>query len=523
MRRRRSAPDGAGASPVLVDEALDDKRAIAAKGKPKNRKAQKRPPGPGTGPGMRGLPGRGGGAAHHIEPAPEWRGTTVQTCGLWPFVVGTGTPMVGVPLGHHYYTNETVCCDPMSWFAYTNLLNNPSAILFALPGRGKSTVARRMCVGLAGFGTTPMCFGDLKGEHSPVMIALGGSVVSLGRGEGTLNIIDPGAGAAAARRLVGEAKRRLLADTQGRRLTTLAGLIALNRQGRVSDHEETILATAMRVLDEKFRPGYATLHDLVKVLDEGNDELRLVTLTRGKDYRYREAVDPLQRSVVALTRGALGESFAGRTTVAMDLSRPLCVDISGIGENDLKLGAAALLACWGEGFAAIAAAQALADAGLEPQRHFLVVCDEMWRVLRAGGSGMVDRIDALTRLDRHLGTSTLLITHTPQDLLSVPDPVDAIKARGFVARVGMKIVGGLPDSDVDDLEEVIKFSQKERKLITEWSSPPSWDRKKQMQGAPPGQGKFLIKVGGRPGIPIRVKLTDGELGLNNTNTRWTER
>ena len=31
--------------------------------------------------------------------ADEWRGTTVQVCGLWPFSTGTGTPMVGVPLG----------------------------------------------------------------------------------------------------------------------------------------------------------------------------------------------------------------------------------------------------------------------------------------------------------------------------------------------------------------------------------------------------------------------------------------
>jgi hypothetical protein len=431
--------------------------------------------------------------------------------------------MVGVPLGHHLFSNETVCCDPLSWFSRAGLLSNPSAMLLGLPGLGKSTIARRIAVGLAGFGIPPVVVGDLKGEHVAVVRALGGRIVSLGRGQGVLNILDPGAGAAAAQRLVGEARRKLMADTQGRVLTALAALIALNRRSPVSDHEETILSTALRLLEDKFRPGEATVHDLIALLEHGSDELRMVTLTREKVYRYREAVDPLQRSLVALTKGALGESFAGRTTVAMSLDGPLCVDISGIGESDLKLAAAALLACWSEGFAAIAAAQALADAGLEPQRNFIVIVDELWRVLRAGGSGMVDRIDALTRLDRHLGTATLLITHTLKDLLSVPDPVDALKAKGFVERVGMKIVGGLPETELDDLEKVVGFSKRERTMVTEWSSPPSWNPKTGRQADPAGLGKFLIKVGGRPGIPIRVKLTEAERDINNTNTRWTDR
>ena len=38
---------------------------------------------------------------------------------------------------------------------------------------------------------------------------------------------------------------------------------------------------------------------------------------------------------------------------------------------------------------------------------------------------------------------------------------------------------------------------------------------------PPGRGRFLIKVGGRPGIPIKVAITDAERRLHNTNTRWT--
>ena len=33
-------------------------------------------------------------------------------------------------------------------------------------------------------------------------------------------------------------------------------------------------------------------------------------------------------------------------------------------------------------------------------------------------------------------------------------------------------------------------------------------------------GKFLLKVGGRPGIPIRVELTESERAVHDTNRRW---
>jgi len=39
---------------------------------------------------------------------------------------------------------------------------------------------------------------------------------------------------------------------------------------------------------------------------------------------------------------------------------------------------------------------------------------------------------------------------------------------------------------------------------------------------PPGVGKFLIKSGQRPGIPVSVELTRAELdaAVHDTNKRW---
>ena len=281
-----------------------------------------------------------------------------------------------------------------------------------------------------------------------------------------------------------------------------------------------MLSLGLRIMDDRLPAGAATLHHLIAVLEEGPDELRSLTLDRGEDARYRGVVDPLQRSLLALADRALGRSFSGRSSVDLDLSRPLCIDISGIAESDERLVAATLVATWAEGFGAIAAAQALAEAGLEAQRRWLVVMDELWRVLRSGASGMVARIDALTRLDRHLGTGTLLITHSIGDLVALPDPVDGRRARGFVERVGLKVVGGVPPAEVDELSSVVGFSGPEAALVTQWSSPPSWDPDPAAGASPPGRGKFLIKVGGRPGIPVLVLLTPRELALNNTNQRW---
>jgi hypothetical protein len=48
-----------------------------------------------------------------------------------------------------------------------------------------------------------MVLGDTKGEHSPVVQALGGQVVRIGRGAGSLNVLDAGAMDDAARRVGG--------------------------------------------------------------------------------------------------------------------------------------------------------------------------------------------------------------------------------------------------------------------------------------------------------------------------------
>ncbi|GAA2399733.1 ATPase [Actinomadura vinacea] len=472
-------------------------------------------------PGLRGFSHRGGGRASFVEMPSEWRGTTVQVCGLWPFGAGSGTPMMGVPLGRELTTGAALCCDPISWFQRANLIHNPSALVLGKPGLGKSTLIRRMVLGLVGQGVFPMVLGDLKPDYVDLIRAMGGQIIKLGRGLGSLNVLDPGATAAAAARLPEEARTKLVADAHGRRLNMVAALITVLRGHPIADTERTVLNAALRVLDERHR-GVPVLPDLIRVIDEGPERLRSVTLARGDEARYRMAVDPLHASLLGVLDGPMGQTFAHHTTTAIQLDNPggVCIDISGIDDADAELQAAVLLACWSDGFGAVEAAHALADEGLAPRRHFFVVLDELWRVLRSG-RGLVDRVDALTRLNRQRGAGQVMITHTMADLLSLNDHADRLKAKGFAERAGMVICGGLPQSEMPMVNEVVRMSSIEEHMITDWATPPSWNPDLNRDSEPPGRGRFLVKVGGRPGIPFKVELTSVEANVNDTNKRWT--
>ena len=431
--------------------------------------------------------------------------------------------MVGVPLGRHIHTGATLCCDPISWFQRAKLISNPSCFVLGKPGLGKSTIVRRMATGLAGYGVMPIVLGDLKPDYVDLIEALGGQVITLGRGRGYLNVLDPGeaAGAAARLRAAGyhTEAARVLADAHGRRHTMVSALLTILRSSPPTDREETILDRALKYLDTH-HDGVPVLGDLLRVIQDGPPEVRAVALDRGDDARYKEITEDLEASLIGLTGGGrLGETFSRQTTNPMRRDAPVVYDVSAIDDSEMDLQAATLLACWSAGFGTVNVANVLADAGLEPRRHYFVILDELWRALRAG-RGMVDRVDALTRLNRQRGVGMAMISHTMSDLLALASQEDRMKAKGFVERSGMVICGGLPGAEMPQLTSAIPLSHAEQDLLKGWQDPPAWDPATNREAEPPGRGKFLVKVGGRPGIPVNVELTDTELSINDTNRLW---
>lgn len=494
------------------------RRAAVAENKEEAEEAQPLRP---TG---RGWLGRGGGHSTYVQAPAEWRGTTVQVCGMWPYAIGAGTPMIGVPLGRHIHTGATVCGDPISWFQRANLISNPSLFVLGKPGLGKSTLVARMAAGLAGYGVMPLVLGDLRPDYVELIEALGGQVIRLGRGRGSLNVLDPGEATTAARRLKAAGfqaeAQEVLEDAHGRRLAMVSSLLTILRKQQPSDVEESIVDQALRILDRDF-VGVPVLVDLLTVVQSGPDELRQVAVDRGDFDEYQRITRGLEASLISLTRGGrLGEMFSRPTTNPMQMNSPVVYDVSAIGDSEDDLRAATLLACWSNGFATVNVANVLADAGLEPRRHYFVIMDELWRALRAG-NGIVDRVDFLTRLNRKVGVGTAMISHTMADLNALAEE-DRMKAKGFVERSGMVICAGLPFNEMPELTKVVPFSEAEQEMLAGWQDPPAWDSARGREVDPPGRGKFLIKVGTKPGIPVDVRLTEAEKSIRDTNQRWNE-
>ncbi|MGK8490924.1 hypothetical protein [Nocardia asiatica] len=483
----------------------------------------------------RGYAGPGGGRMNVVGRPVEYRATTAQVAGLWPWSVGAGAPLIGTPLGSHLHTGAPVCFDPMNWFMRGSFITAPSLFVLGLNGFGKSSLVRRIVLGGIAQGITPLILADVKPDYRKMVELVGGQVIDLGYGHGKLNPLAAGVLGAVVPRLeeFPALQLQVLQDLRARQVTLIAGLVELVRGDRVRDYEETLISTALRIL---YRPGSGytpdkppIMENLLEVIVGGGEELML---DAGSDdpAEYQEAIKGLRRSLRALTQGPFGAVFNGQTTVPIDTSAvAVCMDVSHIPTGDKKLKAAVMLACWADGFASVEAAHVLADAKLGPQRYFQVVMDELWQVLGLGDF-MVDRVDELTRLQRGIATALIMISHTIKDLQALGSEAAIAKALGFLERARAKIFGALPAEEIKRLDSTVPFTSAEEEMVTGWSAPQALTgealKPGQQRPSPPGTGKFLLKIGEdrRPGIPFHMEFTlsEKESGIHDTNQRFSE-
>ena len=453
----------------------------------------------------------GSGRVSHVFPGMEYQGTTVQLCGLYPFQAGSGSPITGVPIGRHMLWGEVVCLDPLEWLR-EGLVTNPGVFVLGQPGVGKSTIVKRLVTGMTACGTSALILGDTKPDYTRLVEYLGGQVIRVGRGLDRINPLDSGPMGKAARRMSGADAEQLRLEIRGRRMSLLLALCALVRGHPIDNPEEIILGRAVDVLTARLDNNDPTVPDVLRLIEQGPEELREAARARTPD-EYQRKVDNLVPTLALLCDGSLRGVFDGPTTRPLDLEAPaVSVDISRVAAAGDQLVSAAMLCVWAYGFGMVDAAATLADQGLAPRRQYLGVMDELWRALR-GASGLVEHADALTRLNRQRGMASIMVTHSLADLDALPTEQDRAKAQGFIERSAIKILAGLPPRELNRVGQVIKLTEPERDLVTGWAAPESW----YPGSIHPGRGKYLVKTGERPGLPVSLTLVGDEHDLYDTD------
>jgi len=472
------------------------------------------PDGTGTGPvpPAWGWKTAGAGRAAHVAVPQEYQATTAQVCGLFPFMAGSGTPAAGTPVGRHQLSGEVVCLDPLAWLR-AGIVTNPGMFVLGHPGTGKSTLVKRLVTGAVATGTVSLILGDTKPDYALLTEHLNGQVIRIGRGMDRINPLDSGPLGQALRQISGPDADALRWEVRGRRLSLLMALCTLVRETRISNAEEVLLGRAVDLLDERLAgTREPTVRDVLAVIEQGPDMLRAAARASSPD-RYADRVAGLVFTLDLLCTGSLAGVFDGPTSRPIDLTAPVVsVDISRVGAAGDKLLTAAMLCTWAYGFAMADAAAALAELGIAGRRSYLAVMDELWRAL-SGAPGLVEYADSLTRLNRAKGMASIMITHSLADLDALATVEDRARARGFAERCAITVLAGLPPRELARVQHITPLTGPECELVASWSAPDSW----RPGTRHPGRGKFLIKTGGRLGIPVELSLVGPEHLLYDTD------
>ncbi|MFJ8335387.1 ATP-binding protein [Streptomyces sp. NPDC094437] len=475
--------------------------------------------------GRLGWAGRFSGRAAVEDAGTVYTGPSGQVGTVYPFLLGSGLPPRGVPVGRDVLTGELVCIDPSGWTGrYTT---NPGVWVMSQPGAGKSALVKRVCLVYAAYGHMPCVPGDVKGEYSGLIDKLGGSVVRIGDGSGRINPLDSGPLKGRVGSLPADRRQGLLDTLNGRRLETLGALLSTQHGlGRAPEAvERSALDTAVQLASERQAPGIdPVITDVITVLRTAPEALRTKLAADGSVYQ------DLTRAVVAgldnLVSGPLKGLFDGQTTTPLDFEAPaVSVDISALRARGNDVVSAGMIATWAYTYSAIDSARSL---GLM-NRSLVLPMDEMWRALRSG-PGLVDAMDAISRLNRTTNDVTIYVTHSLLDVEALPTETDRAKARGLMDRCDTWVIGASTEEELGRVTGKRALTEQERMMIGSWSSAtstgldidPTYDedtglRPDEDTVRHPGRGKYLIKIGSRPGIAAALELTATERRLYSTD------
>ena len=410
---------------------------------------------------------------------PAHRATSEVLAGAYPFLAEEGLGTAGALVGQDAWSGTAFCYDPWALYA-RGQLTNPNIFLAGQIGRGKSALAKSLACRFIAFGRRVYVPGDPKGEWAAVARAVGGQAVKLAVGSSArLNPLDEGP------RPSGVDDVAWRAQVSARR-TGLLGALAEATLGRaLSPTERSALDAALA--DALGRGGVPVLPMVVDALLSPPGPYAESSVEQ-LSADGREVGHALAR----LVRGDLAGLFDGPSTVAFDPALPmLCLDLSAISGSETLVGLVMTCAStWLEA--------ALADPG-GGQR--LVVYDEAWRLLAQ--PALLARMQAQWKLSRAWGLANLMVVHRLSDLDAVGDLGSQSRglAQGLLGDTATRIIYNQPFDEAQAAGKLLGLTSVKVGQLPELA-----------------QGEGLWRVNERAFV-VRHLLTDGELGLFDTNAR----
>ena len=192
--------------------------------------------------------GAGWAAVDAIRRWPVYQAPSTEVGGLFPLLAANPLPAVGARMGYDALSGSAFYCHPIEW-VLRGLATNPNLVLFGEPGRGKSSTVVALILRMMLFGTKTLIAGDVKGEYTPLLRALGVTPIALGRGSrARLNALDLGPLAGRWSSWPVARQREELAGVIGR-WTKLLAALAETQGYRPSVTDEAVLSAVIR------RPG----------------------------------------------------------------------------------------------------------------------------------------------------------------------------------------------------------------------------------------------------------------------------
>lgn len=429
---------------------------------------------------------QGRGWAPVAAPLAVYHASTHQIGGLFPLLATSPSPAVGAPIGYDVLSGSAFYCHPVEW-VLQGLAANPNVVIFGEPGKGKSSTVLGLLLRMMNFGVRAFISGDVKGEYSPLLRALGITPIALGHGSGArLNALDLGPLTARWTRLSVDRQREEINGLLARWVRLLVAL-AHAQHYSPSITDELVLALVLRrllgVTDGATHLHPITVPDVYRELADPDDTVWQDARFAGRR-QFLDALRPMTDALANLMSGALAGLFDQPTNITVDWHAPAqSMDLSGLrSRGDQALAVA--LTCLGSWSGLMTDLQDDGDLRI-------VVRDEVWRQLQLGLHA-VQALDSELRLSRHEQKIQVLVAHKPSDFLAVGarGSQEAAIARDLLALCSTRVLFGQSTRIGEELAENLMLSEKEQQVITGWCN----ERK----------GRALWKIEAHPGYKVQT-------------------